>query len=225
MKKRQNKAYERIARRYDDVLIGRKWWSRLYMRCLWRVDDNAIAREVLQMIPPGFTGHLLDVPVGTMVFTAEKYLCIPQATVTGVDYSQAMLNTAQDRIKAMKLHNTTLRRGDVLHLPYTNNSFDGVLSMNGLHCFPNKKKALAEIFRVLKPGGFFCGSFYIQGERKPADWIVRNILNRKGLFVPPHLSKQEAIDLLQLFYGNQVTAHNYRSILVFNCMKGFTNNK
>ncbi len=225
MKKRQNKAYERIARRYDDVLTGRKWWSWFYMHCLWRVDDNDIAREVLQMIPCDFTGHLLDVPEGTIIFTAEKYQCIPRAMITGLDYSQTMLSAAQERIKIMNLHNLTLRQGDVLHLPYANDSFDGVLSMNGLHCFPYKREALAEIFRVLKPGGFFCGCFYIRGERKPADWIVHNILNKRGLFVPPHLSKQEAIDLLQLFYGKQVTAYNRRSILVFNCTKEFTNNK
>ncbi len=225
MKRQQNEAYEHITPHYDDVLTGRKWWSRFYMHSLWRVDDNAIAREVLEMIPPDFTGHLLDVPVGTMVFTAEKYQCIPQATITGLDYSRAMLGAARERIKVMNLHNLTLRQGDVLHLPYADDSFDGVLSMNGLHCFPHKKKALTEIFRVLKPGGFFCGCFYIQGERKPVDWIMRHILNKKGFCVPPHLSKQEAIDLLQHFYGKQVVAHNHRSILVFNCMKEFTNSK
>lgn len=220
MNNQQNEAYKLIAHKYDHVLTGRKWWSRLYMNCLWRVDDNAIAREILQMIPHDFTGHLLDVPAGTMIFTAEKYQSIPQAQITGLDYSQPMLDAAQMRINSMNLNNVSLEQGDVLCLPYANHSFDGILSMNGLHCFPNKQKALSEIYRVLKPGGFFSGSFYIKGERKLGDWVARNFLNKKGVFVPPHLNKQEAIDVLKHFYGEQVTIHNYRSILVFNCVKG-----
>lgn len=219
MKKEQKKAYERMACRYDDVLTGRKWWSRFYMNFLWRVDDTAIAREVLQMIPHDFTGHLLDVPVGTMVFTAKKYQTIPHGTITGLDYSHSMLKVAQERMEAMNLSNIVLQQGDVLQLPYADDSFDGILSMNGLHCFPKKREALNEIFRVLKPGGFFCGSFYIEGERKLGDWMVRKILNKKGVFVPPHLNKQEAIDLLQFFFHKQVMVHNHRSILVFHCVK------
>ena len=216
---KQAKSYEDIAQHYDNILTARKWWSQFYMRHIWCVDDNAIAKDVLQMIPNDFKGHLLDVPVGTMVFTAEKYQHLSQAKITGLDYSQSMLDIAIKRKKEMKLSNLTLKQGDVLHLPFANNSFDGVLSMNGLHCFPCKENAISEIFRVLKPGGFFCGCFYIKGERKPADWIVRYILNKKGVFVPPHLNKYEAINLLKSFCDNNIITNNDHSIFVFRVEK------
>ena len=42
------------------------------MRLIWNEDVNLLARKVLDFIPNDFLGRLLDVPVGTAVFTAEK---------------------------------------------------------------------------------------------------------------------------------------------------------
>lgn len=43
-----DRAYTKITNRYDDVLTARKWWSRIYMNCIWKVDDNLVAKEVLE---------------------------------------------------------------------------------------------------------------------------------------------------------------------------------
>ena len=42
---------------------------------------------------------------------------------------------------------------DATSLPYADETFDAVLIANALHIMPRPKKALAEIYRVLKPGG------------------------------------------------------------------------
>ena len=55
---KQNKAYAKITNRYDDVLTARKWWSRLYMNCIWKVDDNLVSKEVLEMLPDDFQGKI-----------------------------------------------------------------------------------------------------------------------------------------------------------------------
>ena len=65
---------------YDDAITQGKWWSKLYFKLLWGgVDDNEIARRVLNWIPDDFKGKMLDVPVGTAVFTTEKYRRMKQA--------------------------------------------------------------------------------------------------------------------------------------------------
>lgn len=212
-------AYKKRMNRYDDVLTARKWWSRLYMHCLWRTDDNAIAREVLEMIPDDFSGKLLDVPAGTAVFTADKYSRMANAEIAGLDYSQYMLDIAKQRVEEKGLKNTTLIQGDVGCLPFDDNHFDCVLSMSGFQAFPDKPKAFAETFRVLKQGGTFCGCFYVRGERCPADWFVRNVLDKKHFFVPPHYTLKEAAEILRSLYGNKVTIKNYRSIVLFKCIK------
>ncbi len=217
---KQNRAYSKITSHYDDVLTARKWWSRLYMNCIWKVDDNLVAKEVLEMLPDDFRGEILDVPVGTAVFTVEKFRNMQDAKIMGVDFSQDMLNIAHERFTQEKIENVTLQHGDVCNLKFENNRFDAVLSMNGFHAFPAQKhKAFSETYRVLKKGGIFLGCFYIRGERRIADWIVRNILDKKGFFTPPHFTKKEVTELLKSFYGEKVEVKNHRSILIFKCIK------
>ena len=66
-------AYKFSENIYDDVLTQRSFLSKLYISLFWGVDDNKIAADVLSMIPDDFSGKLLDVPVGTGVFTDKKY--------------------------------------------------------------------------------------------------------------------------------------------------------
>lgn len=65
-----------------------------------------------------------------------------------------------------------LPAGDVGALPFADGAFDIVLSLNGFHAFPDKEVAYREVFRVLKPGGTFCGCF-LCGGRVQAVGLVR----------------------------------------------------
>ncbi|MGI6342434.1 MAG: class I SAM-dependent methyltransferase [Bacteroidales bacterium] len=219
-KTKQNRAYSKITKHYDDVITARKWWSRLYMNCILKVDDNLVAKEVLEMLPDNFQGEILDIPIGTAVFTAEKFRKMKNAKIVGVDYSKDMLNIANERIERENIENLTLQHGDVRKLEFENERFDAVLSMSGFHAFPTEKQeAFSETYRVLKKGGVFLGCFYIKGERGIADWIVRNILDKKGFFTPPHFTRKEATKLLKSFYGEKVEVRNHNSILIFKCVK------
>lgn len=134
---------------YDDAITQGKWWSKLYFKLLWGgVDDNEIARRVLSWIPDDFKERLLDVPVGTAVFTTEKYRKMKQADITCLDYSQDMLEQAEYRFRGAGISNIQTMQGDVGALPFEDRSFDIVLCMNGLHVFPNKDKAYSEILRT-----------------------------------------------------------------------------
>lgn len=171
---------------YDDVLTQKKWWSRLYIKLFWQgVDDNKIAEKILSYIPNTFDGTLLDVPVGTAVFTVERYKQLKAANITCLDYSLDMLSRAELRFEENKLGNINLIQGDVGALPFADNSLDIVLSMNGMHVFPDKDKAYSEIYRVLKARGSFVACYYIKGESKVTDFLVNKILSKKGWFTPP----------------------------------------
>ena len=171
---------------YDDVLTRSTWWSRLYMDIFWGgVDDNEIARKVISYIPDDFSGKLLDVPVGTGVFTAAKYAVIDGADITCLDYSVDMLDLARERFQKEEIRNCRLVQGDVGALPFDDVSFDIVLTMNGFHAFPDKEKAYSEVNRVLKAGGTLAGCFCIRGESRRTDWLMTRILSRKGWFTPP----------------------------------------
>ena len=179
-------SYRQSRNIYDDVLTRSTWWSRLYMDIFWGgVDDNEIARKVLSYIPDDFSGKLLDVPVGTGVFTAAKYAVMDGAEITCLDYSIDMLDQARERFRKEEIRNCHLVQGDVGALPFDDASFDIVLTMNGFHAFPDKEKAYSEVNRVLKPGGTLAGCFCIRGESRRTDWLMTRILSRKGWFTPP----------------------------------------
>ena len=113
---------------YDDAITQNKWWSRLYFKLLWGgVDDNEIARRVLSWIPDDFDGKLLDVPVGTAVFTTEKYKRMVQADITCLDYSQDMLERAKGRFSETGVNHVKTLQGDVGALPFEDESYDAVL--------------------------------------------------------------------------------------------------
>lgn len=219
MAKEQSNSYQGVMDHYDDLLTGRKWWSRIYWRLIWNEDANLLAQKVLDFIPDDFQGRLLDVPVGTAIFTSEKYLRMKGARVVGLDYSDEMIAIAALRKETEGIANLSLRQGDVGDLPYPNESFDCILSMNGFQAFPDKEKAFAEIFRVLKPGGFFCGCFYVKGERRSADFFVKKVMERKGFFRPPYDTFAEAESRLRGMFGDGVLTERMASACLFRCVK------
>ena len=210
-------AYEASKNIYDDVLTQGNFFSRLYIKVFWSgTDDNAIARNVLSYIPDDFSGALLDVPVGTAVFTARKWAALKNARITCLDYSTDMLEQARKRLDGQP--HIQCIQGDVGNLPMDDSSFDIVLSMNGFHAFPDKEKAFRETWLVLKPGGKFIACFYIKGKSGITDWLVKNILSRKGWFTPPFQTEEELRALLQKLY-REIDLHVDGSMVYFCCTK------
>lgn len=212
-------AYKFSKNFYDDAITQGKWWSRLYFKLLWGgVDDNDIARRVLAWIPDDFTGKLLDVPVGTAVFTAAKYKQMTKADITCLDYSTDMLERAEQRLRDAGITNVKTMQGDVGALPFENDTFDFVLCMNGLHVFPDKERAYAEIPRTLKPGGELLACFYIAGEQKVADWLAKTVMTRMGWFTPPFDTAADVRRRLQPYY-DIIDFHIEGAMLYFRARK------
>ena len=210
-------AYETSKNIYDDVLTQGNFFSRLYIKLFWSgTDDNDIARKVLSYIPDDFSGNLLDVPVGTAVFTERKWKSIKNAQITCLDYSVDMLEQARKRLDGQA--HIRCVQGDVGNLQLDNESFDIVVSMNGFHAFPDKQKAFHEIWRVLKSGGKFIACFYIKEKSKRTDWLVKNILAKKGWFSPPFQTEKELKDILRKLY-KEIDVHVDGSMVYFCCVK------
>lgn len=210
-------AYESSKNIYDGILTQGNFFSKMYIKLFWSgTDDNEIARKVLSYIPDDFSGKLLDVPVGTAVFTQRKWSSLKNANITCLDYSTDMLEQAKRRLDG-KAHINFIQ-GDVGNLQMDDESFDIVLSMNGFHAFPDKQKAFRETCRVLKSGGDFIACFYIRGKSKRTDWLVKNILAKKGWFTPPFQTEEELKNTLQKMY-KEVELHVDGSMAYFHCVK------
>ena len=210
-------AYESSKNIYDGILTQGNFFSRMYIKLFWSgTDDNEIARKVLSYIPDDFSGKLLDVPVGTAVFTQHKWSSLKNAHITCLDYSTDMLEQAKRRLDGQAHINFI--QSDVGNLQMDDESFDIVLSMNGFHAFPDKQKAFRETCRVLKSGGDFIACSYIRGKSKRTDWLVKNILAKKGWFTPPFQTEEELKNTLQKMY-KEVELHVDGSMAYFHCVK------
>ncbi len=210
-------AYHASKNIYDCVLTQGNFLSRQYIRFFWSgTDDKEIARKILSYIPDDFSGTLLDVPVGTAVFTEDKWRKLSNARITCLDYSNDMIEKAGQRLGDCK--HITFVQGDVGDLPLSNESCDVVMSMNGFHAFPDKKKAFYETNRVLKKGGWFIGCFYIKGKSKRTDWLVKTILSGKGWFTPPFPTEDQLLRVLNRLYSD-VECHVDGSMIYFRCLK------
>lgn len=78
----------------------------------------------------------------------------PQCTIAGIDLSPAMLRVSSRRnAEAIKAGRVTLHQGDVERMPFQDSQFEKILSIHALYFWPDPQRAVAEIARVLAPGG------------------------------------------------------------------------
>ena len=206
---------------YDGMITCSTLPGRVVCGLVWNMGQEKNTRyleKALSGVPKDFAGKLLEVPVGTGALTMPVYKMLPQADITCLDYSPDMMATAQRRAEAAGLTNVCFQQGDVGALPFEDNSFDLVLSLNGFHAFPDKEAAYREIFRVLRPGGTFCGCFYVKGENRRTDWFIDKLYTPKGFFTPPYETASSLRKRLEAQY-EQMTVETVEAMACFVCRK------
>ena len=135
-------AFDRIAPRYD--FMNRLLSLRLDVT--WR-------KRALKTIP-GEPSSILDLATGTGDLAILEAQAFPQAKVTGIDLSTAMLSRAEKKTQRKGLPDRiSFMRGDCLALPFEDNSFDAATIAFGIRNFENLTDGCKEAFRILRPGG------------------------------------------------------------------------
>lgn len=113
-------------------------------------------------LPTEFAGiekgdHVLDLGsgAGNDCFVART-LVGEEGKVTGIDFTETMLQKARVNLEKTGFKNIEFVKGDIENMPLPDNTYDVVISNCVLNLVPDKKKAFGEIHRVLKPKGHFC---------------------------------------------------------------------
>ena len=125
------------ARLHQEFSVGEPWFP-------WVMDRLPLK--------PG--DRVLDIGCGPAWFWAASQGHFPAGLhLTLADQSEGMVKEAVDRCTPLGFASVTGERADVAALPFADSSFDVVIAMHMLYHVPDQEMALAEMHRVLKPGG------------------------------------------------------------------------
>jgi ubiquinone/menaquinone biosynthesis C-methylase UbiE len=142
-KQKLKSVYDRVASRYD------------FQHAFFTARSDQRGRKVVVEKTVGPGDSVLDCGAGTgstALLAAQKVG--PDGRVTLLDMSDGMLGVAKERAATAGVAGRIeIQTGDILDLPFDNNSFDVVLSTYSLCPLYDPAKGALELFRVVKPGG------------------------------------------------------------------------
>jgi len=170
--------FDAIAPRYDALNhllsagLDRRWRDRA-------IDALKLTRGA----------RIVDVCSGTADLAIAATTRVPGASVVGVDFAHEMLRLGLPKVRGKRI---SLVRGDATRLPLPDASCDGATIGFGIRNVQQPELALAEIARVLRPGGRLAilefGQPRIPGIRTLYAWYFRFVLPMVGRLVSRHRS-------------------------------------
>ena len=166
---------DRLRRFYDKSAADYDLWMRHYDR--WMLSD---ARERLCARAHGQT---LEIGLGTGL---NLGFYPPSVQLTGLDLSRAMLTIAAQR--ALDLgREVALRLGDAHALELPDSHFDTVVATLFVSSVPDERRAAAEAWRVLRPGGRLLLLDHVRSPIAPVRWAQRLLNPLMVRFAHNHL--------------------------------------
>lgn len=175
----------------DDSARNSFFWD-CYARCydglLQTIPYQRLLARTLSHIPSNAV-RLLDAGCGTGNLLSAVHRELPNVQLSGIDFSGQMLRRARQ-----KLPHASLTQGDLnAPLPYPDGSFDVVTCVNVVYAVAEPEKTLAELRRVLAPGGTLIVSspvakprlraFIAEHAREVGWWRTVPMLCRLGLLI------------------------------------------
>ncbi len=138
----------------DDSLFEHFAW--LYIFCrekLFRDDTDRMIRALWPNGQPATGEKIIELGCGPGFYSCKLAKRFRAISVLGVDRSPSQLQWAREKRNALGLNNCRFRSDNVLELSHPNDSFDVLVASRLFTVLPNRRRAVAEMFRVLRPGG------------------------------------------------------------------------
>jgi demethylmenaquinone methyltransferase / 2-methoxy-6-polyprenyl-1,4-benzoquinol methylase len=156
------------------------------------LDKRWRARAIRELaLPDG--ARVVDLCTGTADLALAAVAAVPRARVVGIDFADAMLRLAIEKVRGKRLTNAiALVRGDAVAIPVADRRADAATIAFGIRNVAEPERALRELARVLVPGGRLAilelGEPVIPGIRGLYRWYFRQVLPRLGALVSKHES-------------------------------------
>jgi phosphatidylethanolamine/phosphatidyl-N-methylethanolamine N-methyltransferase len=164
----------------DSVRAAYRRWARIYDASFGGVSAPGRRRAVAAV--NGLPGsRVLEVGVGTGLALP---LYRPDKRVTGIDLSADMLQLARRRVLQMRLDNVeALLEMDAEQTGFPDGAFDVAVAMFVASVVPHPRRLLAELRRVVRPGGHILFVNHFAAERGPrwwAEWAMAPLSRKLG---------------------------------------------
>lgn len=158
-----------------------KWrkWDKIVLK-----HKHIYTEKIVELLHPNKSDIILDIASGTgepALSIAEKVM---EGKVIATDVSEEMLAVAVDKSKQRGISNLETIICEANKLPFENNTFDAVSCRFGFMFFPDMKKALKEMIRVLKPGGKIVAAVWNTPDKNIWVTIMMDAL-KKYVEIPP----------------------------------------
>jgi SAM-dependent methyltransferase len=125
--------------------------------------------SLVELVPEDPSARWLEVACGPGL--VSRALAPRVGAVEGVDLTPAMVAKAATEAEREGVTNATFTVGDATALPYEEASFDGAVTRFSLHHIPAPGRVLAEMARVVKPGGWVLVADHVaDGDGEAAAW-------------------------------------------------------
>jgi ubiquinone/menaquinone biosynthesis C-methylase UbiE len=156
-------------------------------------------------IQPG--DRVLEIACGTgLNFPHLRQLVGDQGALVGVDLTPAMLDIARDRIAQQGWKNVEVHKADAAHLPFPAASFDTVFCAFALNIIPEYEHAIAEVWRVLIPGGRFVAlEMRSMNMNSVSGWLGRLAHRLMGVCAVD--TSHQTLDAIQRTFGEVQVRH------------------
>ena len=189
------------------------------MVAMMNVGHSAVARWGLQFLNAAPDAKVLDCGCGGGANIKRLLKKCPEGIVKGIDYSPVSVEKSKKvNEAAIAEGRCTVLQGSVADMMFADNWFDAVTAFETVYFWPDLPRCFREVFRVLRPGGTFCGCFYVMGEHKRTDWFVRHVYEKAGFFTPPYETVSSLKARLDGMYTD-VDMGNLKSMAWFVCRK------
>jgi ubiquinone/menaquinone biosynthesis C-methylase UbiE len=134
--------------------------------------------------------------------------------VIGIDFTEAMIEKARSNAEKLQYNNVEFRLGDIEKIPITANVADVVVSNCVMNLVPDKPKAFAEVYRILKSGGHFSISDIVLTGELPER--IKNAAEMYAGCVASAIQKEDYLQIIKNAGFKNITLQKEKAIIVPN---------
>lgn len=202
---------EQVATMFDKIAFRYDFLNRFLSAGI----DVSWRKKAIKQLTELRPKNVLDVATGTGDVAILTHKILRPSKITGIDISNGMLEIGREKLAKLGLQKTIeLVNGDSETIAFPDNSFDAITVAFGVRNFQNLEKGLAEMLRVLKPGG----RLVILEFSRPKQFLFKGVYNLYMNNIAPGFGKlfaknEDAYQYLNDSVQSFPEGHHFANIL------------